>query len=137
MKVKDIMSTQVEYATPETSVKEAAHIMHDLHVGILPVIDDRRIVGVITDRDICCKVIATGHSAGWTKVAEVMSKNVTTCHEEADIGDATNIMIENHIRRLAVVNRSDDMVGLLSVDDVARCSHDMASCVLEASTQLH
>ena len=137
MKVKDLMSTQVEYTTPETSVKEAAHMMHELHVGALPVMEDGQLLGMITDRDICCKVIATGHSAGRTKVEEVMTKNVTTCFDDQNIGDATNIMIENHVRRIAVLDHENTMVGLLSVDDLARNSHDMASSVLEASTQRH
>ncbi len=137
MKVKELMSTNVEYTTPSTTTKEAAHIMHDQHVGILPVIDNGQLVGVVTDRDICCKVIATGRGAGWTKVEEIMSKDITTCFDDQNIGDATNIMISNHIRRLAVVNHDNNMVGLLSVDDLARNSHDMASSVLEASTQLH
>lgn len=137
MKVKDLMSTEVEYTTPTATTKEAAHMMHELHVGILPVIENDQLVGIITDRDICCKVTATGRGAGFTKVEEVMTKDVTTCFDDQDIGDATKIMIENHVRRLAVVNHYEAMVGLLSVDDLARKSHDMASSVLEASTQLH
>ena len=137
MKVKDLMSTGVEYTTPSTTTKEAAHIMHDLHLGALPVIEDKKLVGMITDRDICCKVVATGHSAGFTKVDEVMSKNVTTCFDDQDIADATKLMIEHSIRRLAVIDRENTVVGLLSVDDLARSSHDMASSVLEAATQLH
>ena len=137
MKVKDLMSTEVEYTTPTATTKEAAHMMHELHVGILPVIENDQLVGIITDRDICCKVTATGRGAGFTKVEEVMTKDVATCFDDQDIGDATKIMIENHVRRLAVVNRYEAMVGLLSVDDLARKSHDMASSVLEASTQLH
>lgn len=137
MKVKDLMSTGVEYTTPSTTTKEAAHIMHDLHLGALPVIEDKKLVGMITDRDICCKVVATGHSAGFTKVDEVMSKNVTTCFDDQDIADATKLMIEHSVRRLAVIDRENTVVGLLSVDDLARSSHDMASSVLEAATQLH
>lgn len=137
MKVKDLMSTGVEYTTPSTTTKEAAHIMHDLHLGALPVIEDKKLVGMITDRDICCKVVATGHSAGFTKVDEVMSKNVTTCFDDQDIADATKLMIEHSVRRLAVIDRKNTVVGLLSVDDLARSSHDMASSVLEAATQLH
>ena len=137
MKVKDLMTTQVEHITPTTTTKEAAHIMHDQHLGVLPVIDDNKLVGMITDRDICCKVVATGHSAGFTKVEEVMSKNVATCFDDQNIGDATKLMIDNHVRRLAVVDHNNAVVGLLSVDDLARNSHDMASSVLEASTQTH
>ena len=136
MKVKELMSAQVESIAPTATTKEAAHIMHDLHLGVLPVIDNGQLVGIITDRDICCKVIATGHSAGFTKVEEVMSKNVSTCLDNENVGDATKLMIEKHIRRLAVINNENAVVGLLSVDDLARNSHDMAGSVLEASTQL-
>ena len=66
-----------------------------------------------------------------------MSKDVTTCFDDQNISDATKLMIENHVRRIAVINHENIMVGLLSVDDLARNSHDMASSVLEASTQLH
>ena len=135
MKVKDLMTKDVEYTTPATTTKEAAHIMHELHLGVLPVIEDNKLVGIITDRDICCKVVATGHSAGFTKVEEVMSKDVTTCFDDQNVGDATKLMIENHVRRLAVIDHNNAVVGLLSVDDLARNSHDMASSVLEASTQ--
>ena len=137
MQVKDLMSAVVEFTTPTTSVKEAAHQMHETHVGVLPVLDDDKVIGMITDRDICCKVIATGHSAGRTPVTEVMTADVATCFNDQNIGDATNIMIERHVRRLAVVNKSNHLVGILSIDDIARGSHDLASSVLEAATQLH
>lgn len=131
------MSTNVVSISPTTSTKEAAHIMHDLHIGVLPVIDNNEIVGMITDRDICCKVIAIGRGAGWTKVEEVMTKDVTTCFDDQDITAASNLMMSNHVRRLAVTDHNNTMVGLLSVDDLARNSHDLASCVLEAATQQH
>ena len=137
MKVKELMSTEVKYLTPATTTKEAAHMMHELHIGVLPVVEDNKLVGIITDRDICCKVVATGHSAGFTKVEEVMTKDVTTCFDDQNIGDATSLMIKNKVRRLAVVDHENAIVGVLSVDDLARNSHDMASSVLEATTQLH
>jgi len=137
MKVKDLMSTVVEFATPTTSAKDAAHQMHETHVGALPVVDDEKVVGMITDRDICCKVIATGHSAGRTPLDEIMSKDVATCFEDDDIGEATSLMVDKHVRRLVVVNHDNKLVGLLSIDDLARGSHDMASSILEASAQLH
>jgi CBS domain-containing protein len=137
MKVNELMSSKVEFTTPISSTKEAARQMHDLHIGALPVIDDGELVGIITDRDICCKVTATGRDAGWTKVEEVMAKEVTTCFDDQNVGDAANIMIDSHIRRLAVLDHDNSMVGFLSVDDLARSSHDLASSVLEASTQAH
>lgn len=137
MKVNELMSSKVEFTTPTSTTKEAARQMHDTHVGALPVVDNGKLVGIITDRDICCKVTATGRDAGWTKVEEVMVKNVTTCSDDMSISDAANIMIAHHIRRLAVMNKDNSMVGLLSVDDLARSSHELASTVLEASTQAH
>jgi CBS domain-containing protein len=137
MKVSELMSSNVEFTTPTATTKEAARQMHDTHVGALPVVDDGKLVGIITDRDICCKVTATGRDAGWTKVEEVMVKDVATCSGDLNAGDAASLMIDNHVRRLAVTNSEESLVGLLSVDDLARSSHDMASTVLEASTQAH
>ena len=131
------MSSNVEFTTPTSTTKEAARQMHDQHVGALPVIIDKRLVGIITDRDICCKVTATGRDAGWTKVEEVMVKDVVTCFDDQSARDAADIMIDNHIRRLAVMTHDNYMVGFLSVDDLARSSHDLASAVLEASRTVH
>ncbi len=137
MKVSELMSSNVVSTTPTSTTKEAARQMHDQHVGALPVIIDERLVGIITDRDICCKVTATGRDAGWTKVEEVMVKDVVTCFDDQSARDAADIMIDNHIRRLAVMTHDNYMVGFLSVDDLARSSHDLASSVLEASRTVH
>lgn len=137
MNVKDLMTANVEHTTPDTGTKEAAHQMHESHVGVLPVLDDDKLVGMVTDRDICCKVVATGHSAGRTKVSEIMSAEVATCFDDQNIGDATDIMVKKHVRRLAVLNRDNAIVGILSVDDLAKNSHDMAGSVLEATIQAH
>lgn len=111
--------------------------MHDQHVGALPVVVDEQLVGIITDRDICCKVTATGRDASWTKVEEVMTKDVVTCLDDLDTSDAANIMIDHNIRRLAVLNHQSALVGFLSVDDLARSSYELASSVLEASRTVH
>ncbi len=134
MKVSKIMTPDVEFISPGLSTKEAARIMHDLHIGSLPVMEDDQLLGIITDRDICCKVTATGRDAGWTKVEEIMTTGVTTCFEDEDITDAASLMVNNHIRRLAVLNRDNGIAGLLSVDDLAHTSYDLASSVLEATT---
>jgi CBS domain-containing protein len=131
------MSSRVEFTTPTTTIREAARQMHDAHVGALPVITDGQLVGIITDRDICCKVTASGRDAGWTKVDEVMVHTVATCFDDQNISEAATIMIKNHVRRLPVLNHDNEMVGFLSVDDLARKSHEIASAVVEASTQLH
>ena len=137
MKINELMTTKVEFTTPMNTTKEAARKMHDLHIGALPVMDNERLVGIITDRDICCKVTATGRDAGWTKVDEVMVREVTTCFDDQEVDEAASLMQENHIRRLAVLNRDNGLVGFLSVDDLARSSHDLASTVLKSTMQMH
>jgi CBS domain-containing protein len=137
MKVNEIMTPKVETIAPTATAKEAARKMHDLHIGSLPVVENGQLVGIITDRDICVRVVGTGRDATMTKVNEVMIKNVTTCFDDQDIADAAGIMTEHHIRRLAVLKRDNSMAGFLSVDDLARSSHDLASSVLEASTPAH
>ncbi|MDH5485608.1 MAG: CBS domain-containing protein [Gammaproteobacteria bacterium] len=134
MNVKELMNTKVESTTPGATIKEAARQMHDIHVGCLTVMDGNKLVGILTDRDICCKVTATGREAGWTKVDEVMSKQVITCFDDQSIEDAANIMMQQHIRRLAVVDHANNIAGFLSVDDVAHASHELASGVLQSTT---
>lgn len=138
MKIQEIMTPKVETISPNATTKDAARIMHDQHIGSLPVINtEGELLGIITDRDICCKVVATGRDAGWTKVHEVMHTEITTCFDDQEIGDAADIMVNQHIRRLAVLNRNNSMSGFLSVDDLAHGSHDLAGTVLEASTPVH
>jgi CBS domain-containing protein len=134
MKVNQVMTPEVETISPDATTKEAAHKMLDRHIGALPVLDGDQLVGIITDRDICCRVIATGRDAEMTKVHQVMQKEVATCFEDQEIFDAATKMMNHHIRRLAVLNRDNHMAGFLSIDDIAHISHDLASTVLEAAS---
>lgn len=137
MKVQDIMKSPVETIAPGESTKEAARKMHDLHIGSLPVVDNGQLVGIITDRDICVRVTATGRDAISTSVKEVMGKSVETCRADQDVEAAAKIMMDHHIRRLVVLDASNAISGFLSVDDLAKKSHELASKVLEATIPIH
>lgn len=137
MKVQDVMISRVETISPTETAKEAARKMHDLHIGSLPVVDNGQLVGIITDRDICVRVTATGRDAVMTQVKEVMGKSVETCFEDQDINDAAKLMMDHHIRRLVVLNRDNGITGFLSIDDLAKKSHELASTVLEATIPIH
>lgn len=137
MKVQDIMKSGVETISPTATAKEAAQKMHDLHIGSLPVVDNGQLVGIITDRDICVRVTATGRDAVMTRVKEVMGKAVETCLADQDLEEAARIMIDHHIRRLVVLDRNNAISGFLSVDDLAKTSHELASKVLEATIPIH
>jgi CBS domain-containing protein len=126
------MSTHLETITPATTVQDCASKMSQLGVGMLPVWQDGQAVGVVTDRDICCRAIGEGRDPAKTPVRAIMTGAMTSCFEDQDCKDAARLMKEKGVRRLTVVDRKQAMVGVLSVDDLARCSHDLAGDVLEA-----
>lgn len=134
MLVKEIMTSEVWSFGPGLSLQEAAAKMRDWNVGSVPVRQSGDIVGMITDRDICCRAIAEGLDPAKTKVQDIMSKDVSYCFDDQECAVAAHIMEDKQIRRLAVHNRDGSMVGMLSVDDIARCSHHLAGEVLDEAT---
>lgn len=132
MLVKDVMSTKVEAVTPTTTVRECARKMDQLGVGVLPVWHDGALVGLVTDRDVCCRVVGVGKDPASTPAREIMTRAVASCFEDADCKEAARMMRNKGVRRLTVINHQHATVGLLSVDDLARCSHDLAGEVLDA-----
>lgn len=134
MLVKEAMSTKVEAIAPKTTVRECARKMDQMDIGLLAVWEDGRLIGVVTDRDICCRAVAGGRDPATTTAREIMTRDTASCFEDQDCTEAAHIMEQKHVRRLAVMNRKKAMVGLLSVDDLARCSHDLAGEVLEAAS---
>jgi CBS domain-containing protein len=132
MLVKDVMSTRIEAIAPTATVRECARKMDQVGVGLLPVSQNGKLVGVVTDRDICCNVVASGRDPATVTAREIMQSDVASCFEDQDCTEAARLMEDKGVRRLPVINRQQAMVGLLSVDDLARCSHDLAGQVLEA-----
>ena len=132
MLVKEVMSTKIEAVAPTATARECAGKMHQLGVGVIPVWQDGKPVGLVTDRDICCRVVGTGKDPARTPAREIMTSLVTCCFEDQDCTEAARLMRNKGVRRLAVLDRKQVMVGVLSVDDLARCSHDLAGEVLEA-----
>jgi CBS domain-containing protein len=122
---------------PELSLQEAARRMRDINIGSLPVVEKGQLLGMITDRDICCRAVAEGRHAARTTVREIMSQDVTTCFSDDDVADAAQLMERKHIRRLAVLNHDRSMAGFLSVDDLAHHSHQLAGYVLDAARATH
>ncbi len=119
MKVSDIMTRDVRLLNPNQTIREAASLMADIDAGALPVGDNDRLVGMITDRDIAVRAVAQGRSAD-TKVADVMSKEMLYCFDTDDIDDVARNMGKAQVRRLPVLNRDKRMVGIISLGDLAR-----------------
>jgi CBS domain-containing protein len=130
--VRDQMSIYVEVVSPDSSVKDAAQKMKDLDVGILPVCDGNRLVGMLTDRDITLRSTANGKDPRLTTVSEIMSKKVEWCLEDDEIDLVAKKMEHKRIRRIPVISHDKKLVGLLSLGDLAvRGSLDVACEVLE------
>ncbi|HLF58421.1 MAG TPA: CBS domain-containing protein [Alphaproteobacteria bacterium] len=139
MKVHEIMTRKAEWVNPDATIRDVAKQMRDENIGSMPVGENDRLIGMITDRDIVCRAVAEGHDPATTSARKVMSKAITYCFDDQDVDDAAHMMEDKHIRRLAVLNRKKRLVGILSLDDLARCcSHDLSGEVLAAvSTRAH
>ena len=118
MKVAEAMTAQVATATPRNTIADVARIMADVESGAVPVVDEGRVVGLITDRDIVLRVVAENLPLT-TSVADVMTAGVETCREEDNVADAAARMGAKQIRRLAVLDEKGALAGMLSLGDIA------------------
>jgi CBS domain-containing protein len=119
MQVKEIMTCGVAVVRPASTLEEAARRMKDLDIGSLPVCEDGRLVGVLTDRDIAVRSTAQGEDPTRDRVRDVMTPEVIFCFEDEDVAKAGQLMKEKQVRRLLVLNRDKRLVGILSLDDLA------------------
>jgi len=132
MQVREIMSRKMVTIQATTTIREAARKMRALNLGSLPVLDGSELIGIITDRDICCRAVGDGIDTVRTSVREIMSPHVEFCFSDEDVTAAVKHMSENHVRRLAVLNRDKSVAGFLTVDDLAHYSNQLAGEVLDA-----
>ena len=119
MKVKEAMHKGVKWCDPDTPVSEIARIMRDQDVGAVPIGENDRLIGMVTDRDIVCRSCTNGHDPDMVKAREVMTSGIIYCVEEQEISDALHLMEDKKIRRLPVLNDKKRMTGMLSLGDVA------------------
>ena len=117
--VADVMTPDPRSVEPETPVVEAARILRDENVGSLPVVQDGRVTGIVTDRDLVVRVIAEGRDPGSTTVGEVVSGKPVTVRPEQELDEALRLMASHQIRRLPVVEDGDRLVGIFAQADVA------------------
>ena len=123
MKVSEAMTRDVRVANPAQTIREAAQLMFDVDAGVLPVGENDRLVGMITDRDIAIRAVAQGKGPE-TSVREVMSVEVLYCFDDEDTDEVAQNMGEHQVRRLPVVNRDKRLVGILSLGDIAVLDRD-------------
>jgi CBS domain-containing protein len=118
MKLKDIMAQNVETVGPDITLKECAEKMKRRNVGVLPVVEGKKPIGVITDRDITLRAVAEGADVNKTKAREVMTREPYFVYEDQTINEACELMEKNKIRRLIVLNREGALAGVLTLNDV-------------------
>jgi CBS domain-containing protein len=118
MRVSDAMTCEVHIAHPEQSLREVAQFMAELDVGALPVEENGRLVGMITDRDIAVRAVAKDKPPS-TRVRDVMSRRIVYCYDDERIDHAAHNMSDFQMRRLPVVNREKELVGIISLADIA------------------
>jgi CBS domain-containing protein len=118
MKVSEAMTQTVCMAYPDQSLEDAARLMGDADIGCLPVRDEDRLVGMITDRDIAVRAVGCGMGPK-TPVREVMTSDVKYCFEDEDLEQIARNMGDQQIRRLPVLNRDKQLVGVLALGDMA------------------
>jgi CBS domain-containing protein len=118
MKVSEIMSREPVVVAPGTSLKEAAQLMRDLDVGMIPVCDGETLQGMITDRDIAIRGVASDFDPN-SGVEKVMTRNVLYCFENDAIEDAAKLMEDAQVRRLVVLTADKRLIGILSLGDLA------------------
>jgi CBS domain-containing protein len=119
MNVNSCMSTDVRIASPSETIRDAARSMKELDAGVLPVGENDRLVGMITDRDIAVRAVAEGRGPE-TTVRDVMSHEVLYCYDDESLDDIARQMRELQIRRMPVLNRDKRLVGIISLGDLAR-----------------
>jgi CBS domain-containing protein len=118
MQVRDVMSPDPRVAAPSDTIRQAARTMAEIDSGFLPVGENDRLVGAVTDRDIAIRGVAEGLGPD-AKVADVMTEEVRYCFDDEDVTDVARNMGDLQIRRLPVVNRDKRLVGIVSLGDIA------------------
>jgi len=130
MKVKDAMHKGVDWVSPDTPVAELARLMRDHDVGAIPIGENDRLIGMVTDRDIVCKGLAQDNFDPRPAMArDVMTSEIHCCREDVDLAKAVRHMEELKVRRLPVINKSRRMIGMLSLGDI---SHSASAEILSA-----
>jgi CBS domain-containing protein len=119
MRVSEAMTRHVKICTPGQTIREVAKTMAEIDAGALPVGENDRLIGMITDRDIAIRGVALGKGPD-TPVREIMSEHVEYCYDDEDLDRVAEGMAQVRVRRLPVINREKRLVGILSLGDVAR-----------------
>lgn len=137
MKVKEAMHKGVEWVAPDAPLPSIAKKMRQFDVGVIPVGENDRLVGMVTDRDITLRAVAQGKNASTLTAKDVMTKGVTWCRDTDNIDDAAQTMESKQIRRLPVIDASKRMVGMISLGDISHAASQKTAVELTKAVSAH
>jgi CBS domain-containing protein len=122
MQVKQAMHTGAQWVEPDTPLTTLARLMQEHNIGAIPIGENDRLIGMVTDRDIVCRGLAAGLDLGRATARDVMSKGIFYCRDTQEVGDAARTMEAKKVRRLPVIDQDKRLVGVLSIGDISRTS---------------
>ena len=137
MKVREIMHKGVEWVSPETPVAAIAKKMLQLDIGAVPVGENDRLTGMVTDRDITVRGVAEGKATSKLTARDVMTKGVIYCRDSDSVADAAQIMESKHIRRLPVIDANKRMVGMVSLGDISQAASQKIAVEVTRAVSAH
>ena len=135
MNVSEIMTTDVQVISPDDTLQSAAKLMQEEDFGILPVCENEKLVGLLTDRDITTRAAAKGLTLDQAKVSDAMTSETSFIFEDQTVEYAATYMNERQVRRLPVLNRENQLVGIVSLADLALHQTDAATLALDGISQ--
>ena len=119
MQIREVMTSDVRLVDPGTTLKDAAQMMRDGDFGLLPIGENDRLVGTITDRDITIRAVASGKDPNSTTVRDAMSQGIFYCFEDQSVDEVAAMMGDKQVRRMPVLNRDKRLVGIVALGDLA------------------
>lgn len=115
MKVKEVMTQNVDTVTPDTSVTDVARLMRDGDYGIVPVVDNKVLLGTVTDRDIVVRCVAASDNLAQVKALDAMSSEPSVCNADQDVTEVAALMRRERVRRLPVLSGAGDLIGIVAL----------------------
>jgi CBS domain-containing protein len=135
MRISEIMTRDPELIDPNASIRDAARRMKNEDIGALPIGENDRLIGMVTDRDIAVRAVAEDRDPTSTTVRDVMSEKIYYCFEDDDIVEAARCMADNQVRRLPILNRDKRLVGIVSLADIAHTGEECEKTALEGVSE--
>jgi CBS domain-containing protein len=137
MKVKSSMHKGVEWMSPDTPVKTLAKAMLEHDIGAIPIGENDRLIGMVTDRDITVRAVANGKDISALTARDVMTKGIVWCRDSDDMTHAANIMQSKQIRRLPVIDKDKRMVGIMSLGDLSHAATERTAAAVTKGVSAH